>query len=251
MGRGIERPRAGRNVHIAGTATRSGEALVDTKLRSANLDILRAVAATMVLVGHAYSLGGSSLPVFTLKPFLSKQWLIDFVLAFSTSGVWLFFVLSGYLITKPFVRNLVAGKPLPAVGPYALRRTARIYPLFWVALTVTFLIVGPPGRDWHALVHYGLLHNLIPGQQTAGLDVAWTLTLEVLFYITVPLAAFLVRFPGGGGRLPRPGSPRSSVWCGPRASSGPWPRGSPRAFAINRGCECPSLRCSACSAPGS
>jgi peptidoglycan/LPS O-acetylase OafA/YrhL len=55
-------------------------------------------------------------------------------------GVGAFFVLSGYLLARPFWTALDAGEPMPSIRTYALRRAARILPGFWLALTVTFLL---------------------------------------------------------------------------------------------------------------
>jgi peptidoglycan/LPS O-acetylase OafA/YrhL len=54
-------------------------------------------------------------------------------------GVGMFFVLSGFLLARPFWQALDEGKPLPSLKIYALRRAARILPGFWLALTVTFI----------------------------------------------------------------------------------------------------------------
>ena len=151
--------------------------------RVGNVDVLRAVAAFGVVASHAYFLGGRVLPV------RAEHWY-DVPLLASTTGVYLFFAISGYVIAKPFVDRLVAGDRLPALVPYALRRGFRIFPLYWIALTTMIVVVGAgTTRPWHYLVHYSLLHNLVPGRQQAIFSVAWTLTIEVLFYMAVPLLA--------------------------------------------------------------
>lgn len=155
--------------------------------RLGNLDVLRAVAALLVLVGHAYSLGGRGLPV------VPSHWH-EAVLIQGTSGVWLFFALSGYLIGRPFVRALVDGGPLPATRAYAIKRALRIYPLYWLALGVVVAVVGGAATtSWQYVVHLLLLQDLVPGRAEAIISVAWTLTLEVLFYAAVPLAAHAIR----------------------------------------------------------
>lgn len=155
--------------------------------RQANLDVLRAVAALLVLVGHAYSLGGRGLPV------VPSRWH-EAVLIQGTSGVWLFFVLSGYLIGGPFVRALVDGTPLPATRAYAVKRALRIYPLYWFALAVVVIVVGASATTpWQYVVHFLLLQDLVPGRAEAIISVAWTLTLEVLFYAAVPVLAHAIR----------------------------------------------------------
>jgi peptidoglycan/LPS O-acetylase OafA/YrhL len=169
------------------------DALVDLTARSPNLDILRAIAATMVLLGHAYTLSGRAVIQLAGGSFLSTRWIIDALITFGYAGVWLFFALSGYLITKPFIRAIIAGEPLPALVPYGIRRAARIYPLYWVALTFTLLTLGTSiiGRRYLPAL-YLLVQNLVVGQQGAVLGVAWTLTLELLFYLLVPIAALII-----------------------------------------------------------
>lgn len=159
--------------------------------RVANVDILRAIAALAVLAIHAYALGGRVAP-------LRAQHAYDVPLINLASGVWLFFAISGYVISRPFVDRLVAGEPLPATVPYALRRGLRIFPLYWVALTAVIAIDGiADTRGWQLPLHYLLLNNLVPGRQQALFPAAWTLTLEVLFYACVPILAAAAR---GRGR---------------------------------------------------
>lgn len=155
--------------------------------RVANVDILRALAALLVLGIHAYALGGRVVPV-------KAQYWYDVPLIAMASGVWLFFVISGYVISRPFVDRLLSGEPLPALIPYALRRAFRIYPLYWIALTAVIAIDGASGaRPWQLVIHYALLNNLVPGREEALFSPAWTLTLEVLFYASVPLLALALR----------------------------------------------------------
>ena len=155
--------------------------------RIGNVDILRAVAALAVLVIHAYALGGR------VAPIKAQHWY-DVPLITLASGVWLFFGISGYVISRPFVERLIGGRPLPRWGPYALRRGLRIFPLYWVALSLLIAIDGAAGtRAWQLPFHYLLLNNLIPGRQEALFPSAWTLTLEVLFYVALPVLALAVR----------------------------------------------------------
>jgi peptidoglycan/LPS O-acetylase OafA/YrhL len=141
----------------------------------------------LVLGVHAYALGGR------VAPIRAVDWY-DVPLITLASGVWLFFAISGYVICRPFVDRLLDGGPLPRLIPYSLRRVLRIYPLYWIAVTVAIAIDGSGGVSGPQLVsHYALLNNLIPGQQETVFAPAWTLTLEVLFYAFVPLAAVAVR----------------------------------------------------------
>ncbi|MGB9184386.1 MAG: acyltransferase family protein [Solirubrobacteraceae bacterium] len=153
----------------------------------ANVDVLRAVAALAVLVGHAYGLGGRALPV-------KAQHGYDVLLITLASAVWLFFAISGYMISRPWLERLLSGEPLPALSGYARRRAARIFPLYWVALAAFIALVGSQGTAvWQFPFHILLVNNLVPGRQGALFSVAWTLTLEVLFYASLPVLAALVR----------------------------------------------------------
>lgn len=175
---------------IAGRRRPAGSILTGTAAagrRLGNLDVLRAVAALAVLAGHAYFLGGRVLPV-------KAQRVSDVPLITLASGVWLFFALSGFVIARPFADALLAGRPLPSTGAYLRRRAARILPLYWLVLTAFLLIAGRGGVPAGLIpIHYLLLHNLVPGQQGAVYSVAWTLTLELLFYLLVPVLAALAR----------------------------------------------------------
>jgi peptidoglycan/LPS O-acetylase OafA/YrhL len=155
--------------------------------RVANVDVLRAFAALAVLAVHAYAMGGRAVPIKAV------HWY-DVPLINLSTGVWLFFGISGYVICRPFVDRLVTGRPLPDTVGYARRRALRIFPLYWIALTVLIAIEGAGGsRPWQLAVHYLLVNNLVPGREQALFPAAWTLTLEVLFYISVPLLAAAVR----------------------------------------------------------
>lgn len=174
----------------AGPTSVGGAATTGTG-RVGNLDVLRAVAAFAVLAGHAYVLSGRVVPL------RAERWY-DVLLLTGGSGVWLFFAISGYVISKPFIDRLVSGRPLPELVPYALKRSLRIFPLYWVTLTAVIAVAGAGiTAFWHYPVHYALLHNLVPGRQGSIFSVAWTLTLELLFYIAVPILALALRRWGG------------------------------------------------------
>jgi peptidoglycan/LPS O-acetylase OafA/YrhL len=166
--------------------TPAGGAATTGTGRVGNVDVLRSVAALGVLLAHAYGLGGRELPQ-------KAVYWYDVPLRSGSSGVWLFFGISGYVISKPFVDRLLTGRALPEVVPYALRRVLRIFPLYWVALTAV-IIAGhtDPTRGWQYPLHFALLQNLVPNRQAALFSVAWTLSLEVLFYAAVPLVAFAI-----------------------------------------------------------
>lgn len=160
--------------------------------RWSSVDALRAIAALMVLASHAPLLGPSQ-PA-GLARYTTRLGV----------GVWIFFAASGYLIAGPFLRALLEGKPLPPAGRYALRRAVRILPAYWIALTVILLLAtGSALAHWWQLpVHALLLQGLVPGELKSFYLVAWSLGVEAIFYVLVPLGAAAIRRRRGGGPVP-------------------------------------------------
>jgi peptidoglycan/LPS O-acetylase OafA/YrhL len=163
--------------------------------RLQNVDMMRGSAATTVMFAHAALLGGNVItPLVADVPSLLSH--------LGSTAVWLFFVVSGFVISRPFIRSLLHGSPRPGMRSYAIRRMARIYPVYWVCALVTVVAVGWAGAGAVSkIAHVLLLHNVIPGRQHAFIPVSWTLTLEVLFYAAVPIGAMVLRWSTGGSRI--------------------------------------------------
>lgn len=158
--------------------------------RDEALDGLRGIAALLVVFFHC----GVELrfPPIVLPGF---------------SGVHLFFVLSGYLISRPFLARLLAGEALPSWRKYCARRFMRIYPTYFAALVVFvgMRIAGhlhiPTPRD--VLLHMLLLFNWGTPAEFLSINIAmWTLAIESQFYVILPIASSVAkRFAPGPGRL--------------------------------------------------
>jgi peptidoglycan/LPS O-acetylase OafA/YrhL len=153
-------------------------------LRFPLLDSVRAIAALSVLVFHAGFWSDITLTGSALAPFLSR---LDV-------GVTIFFVLSGFLLYRPFVRARLEGTPPPRAAAYGWRRALRILPAYWLALTVIALVVPKPDtfEPGHAVVYYGLL-QIYGDQVFGGITQAWTLCVELSFYALLPLWALGLR----------------------------------------------------------
>ena len=109
-------------------------------------------------------------------------------------GPIIFFVISGFLLYRPYVAASVGGRPVPSVRRYARRRALRILPAYWAVLTLLAIYPGITGvfsSDWWRF--YGYLQIYSGRTQGQGLAVAWTLCVEVTFYILLPVWAFVVR----------------------------------------------------------
>jgi peptidoglycan/LPS O-acetylase OafA/YrhL len=149
------------------------------------LDGARALAATAVVVTHAAFWTGHY-----------NAGLLGRALARLDIGVAVFFVLSGFLLSRPLFLAAVERRPAPRPGAYLWRRALRILPAYWLAVAAAFLLLpgnrasGPAG--W--LRHLALLQAYGTNWFGEGLSHTWSLTTEVAFYVVLPLAgAGLVR----------------------------------------------------------
>ncbi len=152
--------------------------------RFPHMDGLRAIAAVGVLVSHAGYFSGAS----------ELAWYGPAV-ANGTAGVTVFFVLSGFLLYRPFLAADLDGAPAIRVRDFARRRVLRIFPAYWIALTALAIYPGLVGvftDDWPWF--YGLLQVYGPGTRPVeGIAAAWSLCVELSFYALLPLYAALMR----------------------------------------------------------
>ena len=105
-------------------------------------------------------------------------------------GVTLFFLLSGFLLYRPFVAARAAGGPARNLRRYARGRVLRILPAYWLALTVLALYPGLP-QMWgdHPWAYYLLLQQYVDEWLAGGLLQTWSLGVEAAFYILLPIVA--------------------------------------------------------------
>ncbi|MCU1498563.1 MAG: acyltransferase [Acidimicrobiales bacterium] len=164
---------------------------------------LRALAAVMVVVHHAAALAG---PASTPSALRIPAEVMD-------SGVAVFFVLSGFLIYRPFAAAHRTGRPLPPTLAFWWRRLLRLVPAYWLALTFFwFLGSFDLGRDWWR--YYLFLQIYSRATVLGGLVQAWSLCTEVTFYLMVPVWAWVVgRLVGRLVRHPRQATVVNLVGC--------------------------------------
>jgi len=160
--------------------------------RSDSLDGLRGIAALAVLAFHVWLYA-------RLVPSTSMSTLGDHAWDAGRLGLVLFFALSGYLLYGPWARAALAGRSLPALKPYLVRRAARILPAYYLALLGTLILIGgAAGTPGVRLPSAGELPLFIVfGQNFDGDTVmtfdppTWTLAIEVTFYLALPLLGWL------------------------------------------------------------
>ena len=119
-------------------------------------------------------------------------------------AVAVFFALSGFLLWRSHAAAARGLASRPSIGHYLRSRVVRIMPayLFAVAVILTLLPDGnhPNLTVW--LANLSLTQVYVPLTLTAGLTQMWSLSVEVSFYLALPILALLaVRLPVRG-RVP-------------------------------------------------
>ncbi|HZQ58078.1 MAG TPA: acyltransferase family protein [Acidimicrobiales bacterium] len=144
-------------------------------------DGLRAIAALSVIIVH------TSFPT----GFTTRQHFWGAYTARGEIGVAVFFLISGFLLYRPFVAAHLEGRPGPAIPPYLKRRILRIVPAYWVALFIAAYVlhtVSPPIHSLRSIViYFGFLQIYFSNYVLHGISAAWTLCVEMSFYLFLPL----------------------------------------------------------------
>jgi peptidoglycan/LPS O-acetylase OafA/YrhL len=151
---------------------------------------MRGLAAISVLLYHAlFKAYLADRPDSPLAPYAAH---LDV-------GVPLFFLISGFVLYRPMAAARLAGRPPIDADAYGRRRIRRILPAYWVALVVAGLAAASyPG--YPAIfsaqgipAYFGFLQIYSPDTAGGGINVAWTLCVEVSFYAFLPLWALALR----------------------------------------------------------
>jgi peptidoglycan/LPS O-acetylase OafA/YrhL len=134
------------------------------------IEALRGWAALMVMATHYIQLLTSQ----------TGLW------GFASTGVDLFFVLSGYVFA-PYL----FGKPL-SLAPHLIRRFFRLYPLYICALLLYVGLHLPASSAWdHFGIHLVMGHTLVSPEVAYYYNAAfWSLPPEVEYYLLLPLLAW-------------------------------------------------------------
>lgn len=149
----------------------------------AALDGLRGVAILLVVCVHVGDVTG----VVRYERFVWRM------LGTGTIGVPVFFILSGFLLYRPFARATLSGTALPPVRDYFRRRALRILPAYWLMLPAGILLSDAPQAErplvWLQLVT--LTHPYDPDRWWEGTSLLaiWSLSVEACFYLLLPLLA--------------------------------------------------------------
>lgn len=165
------------------------------RTRLLGIEGTRAIAALSIVVYHVWLFGAVSSPHgLAMGPWSKFFFNLQ-------AGVTLFFVLSGFLLYRPFAAAVIRAGPAPVAWAYLRNRALRILPAYWaILLAVALLIDHRLLRDPLTLLANLLFaQNYWPHSVMTGIIPAWSLANEVIFYLLLPLlggAAILVRRAG-------------------------------------------------------
>ena len=158
-------------------------------LHLAYADALRAAAILIVVLQHLILL---SAPITSHgRP-----------LWFSYLGIWgvnCFFVLSGYLLGRPYVAMLLdSERKMPSSKLFYARRFLRIYPLYAVAVFASTVLVYLTSGHFPSLADLGahvfMLHTFSTSYATSLNGPLWTMAVDAEFYALLPIVAALLAF---------------------------------------------------------
>lgn len=164
------------------------------------LDGLRGIAILMVMMAHFFNVDEAQLLIHYpfLGPFLTK------ISMFGTKGVELFFILSGYLITRILIHSADSQNYFKS---FFIRRILRIFPLYYLILLISFFIIPffssiPTDAEpifkeqwklWSYVSNVHFFHFVewdTPNFVNFGHF--WTLSVEEHFYLLWPFLIFFI-----------------------------------------------------------
>lgn len=145
-----------------------------------NVQALRAIAALLVVVVHAYAVESTYLP--------GRPWTTPYHIL-GTYGVDLFFVISGVVM---LVSTATWFGERSAPRRFLARRATRIYPPYWIvtALVLVAYLMLPSAAGAHRSAPPDFLASFLalPQRGEPLLVVGWTLTYELVFYAVFAIA---------------------------------------------------------------
>lgn len=101
----------------------------------------------------------------------------------------IFFAISGFLIAHKLLTE-------KSIFEFAVNRAARIFPLFWLLLIISFAWRLPSFDTHSAIAHFFTFVNNVPGLYLHESTHLWSVCVEIHFYILAGLCFFLLRRSG-------------------------------------------------------
>ena len=168
------------------------------------IDGLRFLSLIGVLIAHTYNNFLRITPADRFVGYFTPDGLVDTAFSTAGRGVELFFMISGFILAAPFVGHYLHDKKSVNLGRYFLRRLTRLEPPYIIVMVLFFFLryipvhssfarePGTPDLCYSLLASLGYIHNIVYGHQSYINGVAWSLEVEVQFYLLAPLIAWML-----------------------------------------------------------
>ena len=160
---------------------------------SPKADAIRFVAIISVILCHIHSYTSykNSYQIHVID--FEERWIYNLF-----QGICLFFVLSGYILSNAFFQARNSNQKI-SLKNYYWRRVTRLEPAYFITLIFSFLVfifvlkkISFDELLPHFLASCFYLNNIIyPHTHPMVLQIAWTLEVEVQFYLLLPFLFFL------------------------------------------------------------
>lgn len=148
------------------------------------IDALRGIAALSIVIYHVYGIAGSAYPLYIIP---------DRFIGLALTGIPLFFIISAFTLYLSLDKK---EKEKKKFLKFYLRRFFRIAPLFYfLLLFVLFdsIILHNGAISWsEVLANFTFIFNLFPQFSKSLFSDGWTVGVEMLFYLVLPLIYIVV-----------------------------------------------------------
>ena len=159
------------------------------------IDGLRFLAIIPVLIQHMYERYQRNTPLHFAEN--NEKAVTDFFASRGFIGVYIFFIISGFILALPFAKHSFANGKRVSVGEYFFRRVTRLEPTYILWITLLFIVFVLHGNNSfteglpHYLASITYTHGLIYHKWSPINPPTWTLEIEIQFYILAPILAWL------------------------------------------------------------
>ena len=156
----------------------------DQRSRVAFADALRTFAILAVVCDHV------------VRRITTSDRVIKMADVVGILGVDCFFVLTGFLLSRPYLESIMGLRPFPSTKMFYARRFFRIWPLYAVAVVASAfgerLHGGHHVDIGNVLAHLTLTHNFFPTYYMGKFNIPlWTMAISADFYLLLPPVAFV------------------------------------------------------------
>jgi len=160
------------------------------------IDGLRFIAISMVVVAHLEGIWfHNSGRVYQYNSFDS---LFHKGINVGPWGVQLFFIISGFIVSLPWVKALNEGNKMPSLKEFYLRRLTRLEPPYIISTLLFFILLIALHKysyeelKGHLLPTLFYVHNFVFGYGSWINRAAWSLEIEIQFYLLAPIIISLI-----------------------------------------------------------